>query len=148
MNSETIGLYAMNSDVMVKNTTFAHFKSGGLIAHGIPRNILYVSDNTFLSCDTTAIYFKGPDTKPIISGNTILFCKLAQDGETKTTKMAAITTDVDVKSKIVGNTLSMNDRGIQCVKNGSYIIDNTIEKTHGNGIFITGSDATLDQLSS
>jgi hypothetical protein len=144
-NSQAIGLHSINSDIMVKHSTFAHFKSGGLVSSSIPKNILFVDSNTFLSCETTAMYFKGPETKPVIIGNTILFCKLSQMASEK---WGAITTECDVKAKIFMNTLSMNDRGIQCNSNGSYIIDNTIEKTHGNGIFITGNNEAIELIGS
>jgi hypothetical protein len=43
--SETAGIISMNSDLYIKESTFAFFKSGGIMVQALPQNQIYISEN-------------------------------------------------------------------------------------------------------
>lgn len=55
-------------------------------------------------------------------------------------KCSAIKTYLGVRAEIVSNELNINDVGIEVVNNASKLVDNTIEKSHENGIQIKGDN--------
>lgn len=62
-------------------------------------------------------------------GNKIRFCRCT-----------AIITWIDVDAHIIDNEISLNEIGIDVHNNKSRLVDNVIEKSHENGVKITGND--------
>ena len=91
-SADTAGLLSIDADLCVKDSTFAHFKSGGLMVMSMPQNFVYISNNEILSCETAGIYLQGRSSKPVIAQNKIKFCRCT-----------AITTNLDVDSNIYAN---------------------------------------------
>ena len=128
-SADTAGLLSIDADVCVKNSTFAHFKSGGMMIMSMPQNVVYISNNDIISCETAGIYLQGRSSKPVVAKNKIRFCRCT-----------AITTNLDVDSNIYANEMILNEQGIEILNNKSRCIDNMIDKAHDNGISIVGND--------
>jgi hypothetical protein len=128
-DADTAGLLSINADVSVKHCKFAHFKSGGMMVMALPQNIVYISNNTVISCETAGIYLQGRASKPVVANNKIKFCRCT-----------AITTNLDVDSNIYANEMCLNEQGIEILNNKSRCIDNVIDKAHDNGISVIGDD--------
>lgn len=128
-DANTAGIVAINADVDIRNCTLHHFKSGGIMVQSKAQNRVNISGNKIISCETNGIYIQGKSSEPVIRDNEINFCRCA-----------AITTNLDVKASLVNNKLNLNVVGIEVLNNNSHIIDNKIEKSHENGIKVTGTD--------
>lgn len=128
-DASTAGLVAIDADVHVENCNFQHFKSGGIMVQAKPQNKITIQDNEIISCDTAGIYIQGKQSRPYITGNSINFCRCA-----------AINTNLDVQASIVRNQFNLNEVGIEVYNNQSHIIENEIERSHENGIKITGTN--------
>jgi Right handed beta helix region len=63
----------MNSDLFIKECTFAFFKSGGIMVQALPQNQIYISDNQIISCETNGVYIQGRATRATVKGNKINF---------------------------------------------------------------------------
>ena len=53
-------------------------------------------------------------------------------------KCAAITTNLEVEAYIAGNTIDQNDNGIEIIDNTTQVLQNNIQRSHENGIKISG----------
>lgn len=55
-------------------------------------------------------------------------------------RCAAINTNLDVQAIIIKNSFNLNEVGIEIYNNQSHLIENKIERSHENGIKITGTN--------
>jgi len=94
-----------------------------------PQNKINVAENHIVSCETAGIYAQGRASRPVFKGNKIKYCRCV-----------GIITFLDVDASIVSNELIINDCGIEILNNKSRVIDNSIEKSHEDGIKIVGYD--------
>lgn len=126
-DAETAGVVASHANVTIQQCQFAHHKSGAIMLNLKAKNMAVIEDNNIVSCETAGIYCQGESSTPRFKGNKIMFCKCS-----------AIKTYLGVKAEIVGNEININDVGIEVVNNASKLVDNSIEKSHENGIKIVG----------
>lgn len=94
-----------------------------------PQNQVEITDNDIISCDTNGIYIQGKQCRPRITQNRINFCRCA-----------AINTNLDVQALIIRNSFNLNEVGIEIYNNQSHLIENKIDRSHENGIKITGTN--------
>lgn len=65
----------------------------------------------------------------MVLNNKIKFCQCV-----------GITTNLDVDANIVGNEVSLCEKGLEILNNKSRCIDNIIDKAHENGILVVGDN--------
>ena len=128
-DASTAGLVSIDANILVEKCEFQHFKSGGIMVQARPQNVVEIINNDIISCDTNGIYIQGKQCRPRIQENRINFCRCA-----------AINTNLDVQAIIIRNSFNLNEVGIEIYNNQSHLIENRIERSHENGIKITGTN--------
>ena len=54
--SNTAGIVSINSNLVIEDCDFNHFKSGGIMLQARPHNFVKIWYNRIVSCATTGIY--------------------------------------------------------------------------------------------
>lgn len=85
----TAGVVSIDANVSIQGCHFQHFKSGGIMVQARPQNIVNIKNNEIISCDTNGIYVQGRQSRPVIEGNLVNFCRCA-----------AISTNLDVQANV------------------------------------------------
>ena len=88
-DASTAGLVAIDAEVRIEECKFQHFKSGGIMIQSRPQNKILIKKNEIISCDTAGVYIQGRQSRPIIHGNHINFCRCA-----------GINTNLDVQASV------------------------------------------------
>jgi len=136
--ADTAGILGINANIIVKESTFAHFKSGGIMLQCLPQTMVLIERCNIVTCETNGIYIQGKASRPNIIKNKFLFCR-----------STAIKTNLDVDAnvseqlltfQIRENEINLCEAGIEIFDNSSFVLDNQIIKSHKNGITIVGNN--------
>jgi len=88
-DADCAGVLGINADILIKECTFAHFKSGGIMIQSLPQTMVLIDSCSIISCRTGGIYVQGKASRPTIVKNKIAFCR-----------STAITTNLDVDANV------------------------------------------------
>lgn len=90
-----------------------------------PRNVFVFRDNALVQCSTAGLYLQGEGSQPVVLHNVFLVCKCP-----------AVYLETRVDALLALNEMQVNDVGVKLVNNKSVVFENTIQKSHDDGIKI------------